>query len=407
MPSLIASLRASQFATSRTFTRGLQILSVGLALVLGVTASAKKDEPASSAQAVFTDSSAAGLAGTKRVAIASVMVSFQASTLDRTSANGMFAEKQTTSASLVWPDLDPRLAADITDEIYAQLKAELQANGFEVVPEATVLASPTYQKILQTAPAFSNFSKFANTDGDIVLVGASSLKPYFPFAPETGQFAVPNKSVIKGWLTGMGGKSSTPGGPTATSTYYSAELPKLEVQLAKELNAHVVKATYLVQLGSAKAEVSHVFKPGDRSNELKYTTGPQIETKEQREQRLNKIITSHTGKAFPQVGLRASQTRIAFRTPGGKSSGQVIRKAGMAPAKDGDVVLTLATPILGGTSFFTLEAHQEGKGFWGINPGADMKYTFIATLADPQGYRDEVVGMVKQAQHELLALVKQ
>jgi nucleotide-binding universal stress UspA family protein len=405
MSALTSLPGESPLTTSRTLTRGLQVFSVALTLLLGVTASAKKVEPG--APAVFTDSSAAGLAGTKRVAITNVTVAFQASTLDRTSPNGMFSEKQTTSAALVWPDLDPQLAAVITDEIYAQLKAELQANGFEVVPEATVLASPTYQKILQVAPAFSNFSKFANTDGDLLLVGASGLKPYLPFSPETGQFAVPNKSVIKGWLTGMGGKSSTPGGPTATSTYYSAELPKLEVQLAKELNAHVVKATYHVQLGSAKAETSHVFKPGDRSAELKYTVGPQLETKEQREQRLNKIITTHTGTAFPQVGLRSDQTRIAFRTPNGKGGGQSIRKAGMAPAKDGDVVLTLATPLLGGTGYFTLKSHKESNGLWALATGPDAKYTFVATLADPEGYRDEVVAMVKVAQHDLLALVKQ
>ena len=49
-------------------------LLIALTLLPGVTASAKKVEPAaSSGPAVFTGSSAAGLTGTKRVAITSVL----------------------------------------------------------------------------------------------------------------------------------------------------------------------------------------------------------------------------------------------------------------------------------------------------------------------------------------------
>ena len=64
MPLLAASLPGSlQFTNSRARNRGLQVLGVALMLLLGVTASAKKSEPAaaaSSGPAIFTDSSAAG-----------------------------------------------------------------------------------------------------------------------------------------------------------------------------------------------------------------------------------------------------------------------------------------------------------------------------------------------------------
>ena len=177
----------------RALPRRLQVLSVALTLLLGVTASAKKAEPAapvSSGPAVFTDSSAAGLAATKRVAITNVMISFQASAGSQTSTNGMLAHKSDTLSIIGMPDADPQLLTAITDEIYAQLKADLTANGFEVLSEATVVASPSYQKILKLT-GITNFLKFLNRDGDTLFVGASGLKPDFPYSMETGSFMSP------------------------------------------------------------------------------------------------------------------------------------------------------------------------------------------------------------------------
>ncbi len=358
-------------------------LLIALTLLPGVTASAKKVEPAaSSGPAVFTGSSAAGLTGTKRVAITSVLVSFQASTSNRTDTNGLLANKSDTEAKMVWPSMDEALLAQIADEIYAQLQTDLAANGFEVVPEATVLASANYQKIAKLA-GFKNFSKYGNMEGDAMLVEATGLTPYAPFSLEVGTFPYPFKGVIKGW------SSEKTGGLTANKTYYTAELPKLEVELAKELNAHVVKATYLVTLGSAKAGTSgRMFRAGSAHSG-------------------SSVTNTHTGEIFPQVGIRATHTRIAFRTPTGNPKGQTTSRAKPVPAKDGDVVVTLAQPILGATDLFSFTSASQGKGVWGLAPGADMKFTFTATLTDPKAYHDEVVAMVKAAQADLLALVKQ
>jgi hypothetical protein len=358
-------------------------LLVALTLLAGLTAAAKKPEPAAAAApAAFTGSSAAGLAGTKRVAITSVLVSFQASTSNRTDTNGILANKSDTEAKMVWPTMDPAQLGAITDEIYAQLQADLTAHGFEVVPQATVLASPAYQKIAKLA-GFKNFSKYGNMEGDVMLVEASGLTPYAPFSLEVGTFPYPFKGVIKGW------SSKDTGGLTANSTYYTADLPKLEVELAKELNAHVVKATYLVMLGSAKAGTSgRMFRAGSAHSGASVTN-------------------THTAEIFPQVGLRATHTRIAFRTPTGNPKGQTTSRAKPVPAKDGDVVVTLAQPILGATDLFSFTSSSAGKGVWGLAPGADMKFTFTATLIDAKAYHDEVVAMVKAAQHDLLALVKQ
>lgn len=358
---------------ARRYAMHLALLSLGLLIAAPVSAA--------DAAAVFTDSSAAGLAGTKRVAITSVLVSFQVSTSNRTDTNGLLSNKSDTEAKMVWPTVEPAQLGTIADEIYVQLQADLAAQGFEVVPEATVLASPAYQQIVKLA-AFSNFSKYGNMEGDVMLVEAGALKPYVPFSPEVGTFPYPFKGVIKGW------SSEKTGGLTATSTYYTADLPKLEVALAKELNAHVVKATYLVTLGSAKAGVSgRMFRAGSAN------TG-------------SSVTNTHTAQISPQVGIRATHTRIAFRTPTGNPKGQTTSRSKPVPAKDGDVVVTLAQPVLGATDLFSFTSASQGKGVWGLAPGADMKFTFTATLTDPKAYHDEVVAMVKAAQKDMLALVK-
>ena len=388
MPHSAALSRCPQFTSSRAFTRRLPVVSLILPLLFAATASAQKDKPANSAPAVFTDSSAAGLSATKRVAITNVLISFQASAGDKTSTNGMLANKSDTSSLIQMPVVDLALLTSITDEIYAQLKADLVASGFEVLPEATVVASPSYQKIIKLA-GISNFSKFLNRDGDTLLVGANGLKPYLPYNAETGSFtSASDKGIrIKGWVSAMGMASSTPGGPSLTSIATIYQLPSLEVALAKELNAHVVKATYLITLGSTKAGIGgHTYRPASSA-----FSGASV-------------TNTHTGEAFAQVGLKADQSRIAFRTPNGNAKWQSIAKVKVAPAKDGDVVLTLAQPIAGGTEFFNVQAAQKGKGVLG--GGADMQFAFTVSISNPAGYREEVTGMIKAAQKDLLALVK-
>jgi len=367
------SSTSARFGSFQLPMRRLPLL-VALTLLLGATS-----VPAGAAPAVFTDSSAAGLAATKRVAITNVMVSFQASVGDKTSTNGLLAHKSDTSSLIQMPDMDTKLLAAITDEIYAQLKTDLAASGFEVLPEATVVASPAYQNIIKLA-GIANFSKFLNRDGDTMLVGASGLTPYLPYNAETGSFsgAATNGVRIKGWVSGMGMASSTPGGPSLSSIGKIYELPGLEVALAKELNAHVVKATYLVTLGSTTASIGGRFT------------------------RYNK----HTGSAFAQVGIKADQTRIAFRSPNGNAKWQTIARVKVAPAKDGDVVVTLAEPLAGGTDFFAVSSSQKGKGMLGLGGGADMQFAFTVTIADADAYREEVTGLIKEAQTKLVALVK-
>jgi hypothetical protein len=372
-------LRIGNFATRATCA----------AVLLGISL-AHAEAPGASAKVAMTDSKPAGLAATRRVAITSVVVSFQASTGgDATNTSGMFAAKTDASSTLVMPDMDPALLGAIADEIYKQLQVDLAADGFEVVPESTVLASAGFPKILSNA-GIANYSKFGNMEGDVMLVSPGSLHPYLPFSVETGKFATPSKNLIKGWIGGMGGKSSTEGGPSSTSVAKTWDLPGLEVALAQELNANLVKATYVVTMGSTKAAV-------DRFSSTHHNT--------------------YTGSAFVQVGLRPDQTRIAFRTPAANPKGESAPggyKANFGtnspPAKDGDVVVSLTAPLLGGTDFFALEGGEKKGGMakmLGVRPGADAQFVYTASISDAAAYREEVVGMVKVAQRDMLGLVKQ
>ncbi len=364
------------------------LITASLTLAIGQVYAAA---PAS-VKTVMIDSSASELVATKRVAISSVMVSFQASAGgEKTNTSGLFAAKTDASSSLQMPDMDTALLAAIADDIYKQLQLDLAANGFEVVPEATVVASPTYQKITKMA-GISNFSKFANLDGNVMLVGASGLTPYLPYSAESGKFSAQLNGQIKGWIGGMGGKSATEGGPSVISIGKIYGLPGLEVELAKELNANVVKATYVVTLGSAEAAV-------DRFSSTSHN--------------------SYTGSAFAQAGLRAGQTRIAFRTPTARKKGESAPGGYTAnfgknasPAKDGNVVVSLGEPLLGGTDFFTVNKPDTKKSsllgslMGSGGNGADAQFIFTASVSDAAAYRAEVVGMATVAQQSMLAQVK-
>jgi hypothetical protein len=120
------------------------------------------------------------------------------------------------------------------------------------------------------------------------------------------------------------------------------------------------------------------------------------------------------------VGLRAGQTRIAFRTPSASAKGESAPGGYTAnfgnnagPAKDGNVVVSLGEPLLGGTDFFAVTEPDVKKPSLlgallgsGFGNGADVQFTFIATVSDAPAYRAEVVGLAKLAQQGMLALVK-
>jgi hypothetical protein len=41
-----------------------------------------------------------------------------------------------------------------------------------------------------------------------------------------------------------------------------------------------------------------------------------------------------------------------------------------------------------------------------VRPGADVQFAYTATITDAAAYREEVVAMVKVAQHDMLKLAR-
>jgi len=134
----------------------------------------------------------------------------------------------------------------------------------------------------------------------------------------------------------------------------------------------------------------------------------------------NSFKNSYQGSAFAQVGLLAGQSRIAFRTPAASSKGESASRgytanfgSNASPAKDGDVVVCLAESLLGSTEVFAIAEPETKKSSLlgsllgaGGGTGADVQFAFTASIGDPAAYRAEVVGMLKVAQRDMLALVK-
>ena len=347
----------------------LAALTISLAILSAHSANAQMAGPV----AAFTESAASGISGTRRVAISAVVVSFQGSVAgERLGGSGMFADKSSARAVLALPNMDPDLQARIANEAYAQLKAQLTAAGYEVVPEAEIKASASYGEIIKLA-GIPNYTKFGNALGDAMFVGPGGLQPYLPYSVEGSLFEQP-KSYI-GWMSGMGGKSVTPGGPSIVSIGGTWKLPGLEVKLAKELNANVVKAFYVVNFGEASADRKRVL--GESEGE---------------------------GSAMTQLSLVADQTRIAFRTPTGNPKWQKVPMTKPAPAKDGDVVVRLASPMTSDAKLFSVTGTSRTGGIF--SPGADFQFNFTAVLEEPREYRVALEGMIAASTQTMVALVK-
>jgi len=272
-----------------------------------------------------------------------------------------------------------------------------------VFPEEQVTARAGYQGILKQS-GYANHSRFANLMGDVELVGPESLPTYSAYIGGLGAFHTPRQACL-GWVGAFAGKSITPGGPSIMTMGNAWKVPGLEVALAKELNAHVVKAYYVVSLGKAEAKRSTSYASGTHSGV--FVSGGNVYAGT-----FNTIDRTVTGKgkAYGQVGLVADQSPIAFRSPTGNAKWQKVPVLKQAPPpKDGDVVVRLAEPVIGSTDYFEVHEGDLAKrgGFLSATQKGDINLNFVARVTDPVGYGKEVAGMIDAANKAMLGLVKQ
>ena len=386
----------------------LSVAAVALALVpAGPAPAAPTIAPAAQSEAppaaAFTDSSAALLAGTKRVAITDVVIAFQASTGAKAGATffvPMLTSRKEVQTVLAMKDMSEPLQDAIAGAAYKALAAQLAAAGYEVVPQEQVTASANYKAILAQS-GFTNHAKFANSMGDVVLVGAPGLTPYSSYIGEVGNFQFPNTSYLA-WASGFGAKSPTPGGPSAMSMTNAWKVPGLEVALAKELNAHVVKAYYVVSLGKAEAKRSTSFSRSEHSGF--FTSGGDLYMGNWAQ--WDRTVTGR-GQAFAQVGLMADQSHISFRSPTGNPKWQKVSAMKIVPPKDGDVVVRITDPVIGSTDNIEVveSKFQKAGGFFSSQQRADINLAFDAMISNPDAYGKEVTGMIDAANKAMIALV--
>lgn len=384
--------------------RARHLIAAGLVAICSPVLAADAPATVELPQAAFTESTAAGLGATKRIAITNVVIAFQASTGAEAGARffvPMLTSRDKVQTVLSMPDIDEALQDAIAQAAFQALRAELTARGYEVVPQEQVTASANYRAILGQG-GFANHSRFANAMGDVMLVGAPGLEPYTAYQGEIGNFQYPSTSYL-GWIGGFGGKSATANGLSIIKQANAWKVPGLEVALAKELNANIVKAYYVVSLGKADAKRSTSFTVTPKAGMFSYKG----ELYQGFYNQTTRTVTG-SGQAFAQVGLVADQSHIAFRAPTGNAKWQKVAMTKIVPPKDGDVVVRITSPLLGSTDFFDVrqaDFKRAGGLVFSSQKRADINLSFEARITDPQAYGKEVTGMIDAANQAMLALV--
>ncbi|WP_155914569.1 hypothetical protein [Asticcacaulis sp. AC460] len=345
--------------------------ALGLIATLGsqeALAFGKKDKTAEAPNSdiFFPNANAAALSGIKRVVIANYVIAFQTEASDFREATRF--NKAETAASNAWENFDVGLMQEITDAGYARLKADFISHGIEVLDTSVLASQPAYRTI-QTATGFGSPAYWGNGDGKAVLVAATGLAPFQSYGPETGNFELYN------------GKSDggAPNPPTMMKRLKPYQLPGWEIDLAKALDAVVVKAWQVVDFGKVEAGANRWGFGGG---------GGTLDRAE------------HTANASSHVRIREEQSRLSFRLPGSTNrKGESVRQipaTHMAPPKDGDVVVAVGNPIFLGSDLFTLSDSGEtsGQRLTGFLLGGAKHINIAAHLTDPGLYKSRVSGAV-------------
>lgn len=327
-----------------------------------------KDKPAEAPNSdiYFSNASAEALAGIKRVVIANYVIAFQTEASDFREATRF--NKAETAASNAWDNVDTALMQEITDAGYAKLKADLIARGIEVLDTSVLAAQPVYQKI-QQATGFGSPAYWGNGDGKAILIAATGVPAFQSYGPETGNFELYNGKSTGG--------AANP--PTMMKRLTPYQLPGWEIDLAKALDAAVVKAWQVVDFGKVEAGANRWGFGGG---------GGTLERAE------------HTANATTHVRIREEQSRLSFRLPASTNrKGASVKQSPakfMAPPKDGDVVIAVGNPIFLGSDLFTLSDSGEtsGQRLTGFLLGGAKHINIAAHLTDPELYKSRVSGAI-------------
>lgn len=391
--------------------RSIVIATTALALAAGL-ACAQSPEGAilrAEVKPEFTDSTPEKLKQTKRVAITNVILEVQT----RVTAeyfpgrfNRMFLNRGGATSENTLAGFDPALLQDAASKLYERLAEALQAAGYEVVKQEEIAAQPAYTKLVE-GTAYPQGHHYGNKDGNSIVFGARQLKMYMPPSNEQGTFGNNKKQgwTAQGPTIGMGDRMRLAG----NSSYVAA----LEVELAKALDAHVVKAWYLAGFGAASASTD--WLPEDPTVRYEYGLGPSgVGTYTVRQ-----TPARHTG-ATARLYVRDEQTRIAFRTPDGstsatRESSRMNALTGGYRPYDGDVVLRLDNMVPAEAEFVKEGVKQTNQpentasrllgAIFQSRTVGDTNNTFETSVM-PDRFAAGVLDMVSQVQWALVGRLK-
>jgi hypothetical protein len=334
----------------------------------------------------------ARLGANKRVALTGCMVEYQTS-VQVQDGGSMFNRNTTTTVNSLTAVPKDTLQ-EVTNRTCGNLRQKLAAAGFTVLPQTEVAASPVFAQILTLSGVEGVFGLHRGGGGALLFADAA-MPQYLPYIGEGGgiasNFVAPPGSTYEKALPDA---KPAPDGFGQSRKY---DLPKLEVELAKSLNAHLLKAWTVIGFGSASAS-------SERDWSAFRTSVNHLGEK-----------TSHTSTNFKGEGdalfsVGEHQTRLAIRLADGKAdghAGMVTRGPKLAPT-DGDIVIKLAAPVLGGNSFLTVEKGEKpaesgaltiakgigallgAGGGTGLGRGSHG-FHFETKISKPDAYRDTAV----------------
>jgi hypothetical protein len=361
---------------------------------------------------VFTDVSfgdVAKLGSAKRAVLANCVVEYQTSAY--VEDDGSWTNRNQTRASNYLVNVPKATLQAVTNASCANLRKELSAAGYEVVSDAELKANASYQQLqtLSGAPAVIGMK---TQNGGALLFADDALPLYMPTGAEWGAnymaavFAEEHKfeQALASVNPGLGGFK--------LSRNY--DVPKLEVELAKSLNAIVVKSWMVIGFGGASASSKRDW--GGTSTSLHWSAT-------QGQTQVTHIPIEYKGSGTALLSVRDNQTHISVRLPDGSPKQNVQRDSGpKVTPRDGDVVVTLAGPINAGNEFFTVEDGAELKssgggvataakvlgGLGGLmggkgNQKGGKSFYFNTRISDEEAYKNSTSKAIELAQHGLVA----
>lgn len=334
---------------------------------VGVSAPNTPANAAPIADYMFTEGNTAALGAAKRVIITNFVVAFQLDGMVRNNnetriGNTTFGSgnAREVASKMTWANPDAAMMQEIADAGLAALKANFRAKGIEVLDEAVLAAQPAYASIiaanglnnLEDFPILNNaeIARLGTTIGDTTsdgakIVSARGLRPYTHSIFEGGQCC----SVTKGF--------------PSRQMYY---VPGHEIDLAKALDAVVVKAWQFVYFTKLAAGVTGSWATGVNGNQ-------------------------YSASASSAVRIIEQKTRLSFRLP--TSTMRTKNTPRLVEPKDGDVVVALGKPMFIGDQYYNIENSRQSLGASILHSGV-QHLNFAATLTNPAEYKTGVNGAI-------------